>query len=260
MPSATAAKAKKANANVIPKSRVNKAPAVTEEVDEQSDHSEDESDFGSELDVEDELAGSDEEEEDEDEDEHDSEEDVSDEDDDEENQSATSGSDSDSDSLDSSAPRKRRRTSPTIDDIVTQLEDEEEDDTPVAPVKPVFNNVPSRIKKKQPEAPKTEKTEETAPALPVPEPASTVSVPIDANTTFDALNVRPWLVQSLANMAIKRPTGIQKGCIPEILKGRDCIGGSRTGSGKTVAFAVPVLQQWAANPSAIFGLILTPTR
>ncbi|TVY86225.1 ATP-dependent RNA helicase, partial [Lachnellula willkommii] len=49
-------------------------------------------------------------------------------------------------------------------------------------------------------------------------------------------------------MAIKRPTGIQKGCIPEILKGRDCIGGSRTGSGKTVAFAVPILQKWAEDP------------
>lgn len=262
MPSATAAKAKKANATANLKSKVNKAPAGTEEVDDHPEIVEDESDFGPELDGEDESAGSDEEEEDEHEDEHDSDEGVSDEDDDEQNQSAGSGSDedSDSDSLDSNAPRKRRRTSPTIDDIVAQIEDEEEDDTPVAPVKPVFNNVPSRIKKKQPEAPKTEKTEETAPTTPVPEPASTVSVPIDANTTFDALNVRPWLVQSLVNMAIKRPTGIQKGCIPEILKGRDCIGGSRTGSGKTVAFAVPILQQWAANPSAIFGLILTPTR
>ena len=64
----------------------------------------------------------------------------------------------------------------------------------------------------------------------------------------------------MANMAIKRPTGIQKGCIPEILKGRDCIGGSRTGSGKTVAFAVPILQRWAQDPSAIYGLVLTPTR
>lgn len=42
--------------------------------------------------------------------------------------------------------------------------------------------------------------------------------------------------------------------------GRDCIGGSRTGSGKTVAFAVPILQQWAADPIGTFALILTPTR
>lgn len=84
--------------------------------------------------------------------------------------------------------------------------------------------------------------------------------PVDAFTTFDSLNVRPWLVQSLSNMAIYRPTGIQKGCIPEILKGRDCIGGSRTGSGKTVAFAVPILQVWAEDPMATFALVLTPTR
>ena len=61
-------------------------------------------------------------------------------------------------------------------------------------------------------------------------------------------------------MAIKRPTSIQSGCIPEILKGRDCIGGSRTGSGKTVAFAAPILQRWAEDPSGIFALVLTPTR
>lgn len=86
------------------------------------------------------------------------------------------------------------------------------------------------------------------------------SAPVDNASTFDALNVRPWLVQSLSNMAIHRPTGIQKGCIPEILKGRDCIGGSRTGSGKTVAFAVPILQTWADDPLATFALVLTPTR
>lgn len=66
-------------------------------------------------------------------------------------------------------------------------------------------------------------------------------------TSFVNLNVKPWLVSSLANIAISKPTGIQKGCIPEILRGRDCIGGSRTGSGKTVAFAVPMLQKWAED-------------
>lgn len=78
--------------------------------------------------------------------------------------------------------------------------------------------------------------------------------------SFADLSVSPWLVQSLAAMAITRPTGIQKGCISEILKGRDCIGGSRTGSGKTIAFAVPILQKWAEDPVGIFAVILTPTR
>jgi len=77
---------------------------------------------------------------------------------------------------------------------------------------------------------------------------------------FSALNVAPWLVGSLSAMAIQKPTGIQAGCIPEILRGRDCIGGSRTGSGKTVAFAVPILQKWAEDPVGIYAVVLTPTR
>lgn len=82
----------------------------------------------------------------------------------------------------------------------------------------------------------------------------------DSNSTFTALGVDSWLVASLSNMAIRQPTHIQSSCIPEIASGRDCIGGSRTGSGKTVAFAVPILQQWARDPSGIYAVILTPTR
>ena len=83
---------------------------------------------------------------------------------------------------------------------------------------------------------------------------------VDARSSFATLDVAPWLIASLANMEIRRPTAIQKSCIPEILAGRDVIGSSRTGSGKTVAFAVPIIQSWAVDPSAIYGLILTPTR
>ena len=77
---------------------------------------------------------------------------------------------------------------------------------------------------------------------------------------FTALDVDSWLVRSLEAMAITQPTKIQSMCIPEILKGKDCIGGSRTGSGKTIAFTVPILQQWAKDPFGIYALILTPTR
>lgn len=83
---------------------------------------------------------------------------------------------------------------------------------------------------------------------------------VDAKSSFATLNVAPWLIASLAAMAIQRPTAIQKGCIPDILAGKDVIGGSRTGSGKTVAFAVPILQKWAEDPIAIYAVILTPTR
>ncbi|KXL49713.1 hypothetical protein M433DRAFT_74835 [Acidomyces richmondensis BFW] len=81
-----------------------------------------------------------------------------------------------------------------------------------------------------------------------------------ANLTFADLGVDSWLVASLSRMAIRRPTRIQSACIPPLLSGRDCVGGSRTGSGKTVAFAVPLLQSWAKDPCGIFAVILTPTR
>ena len=83
---------------------------------------------------------------------------------------------------------------------------------------------------------------------------------VDSKASFATLDVAPWLIASLAAMEIKRPTGIQKGCIPKILEGQDVIGGSRTGSGKTVAFAVPILQKWAEDPMGIYAVILTPTR
>jgi ATP-dependent RNA helicase DDX49/DBP8 len=151
----------------------------------------------------------------------------------------TSGDESqpDSDSLDSQASRKRRKISPAPDD-----------DEPRIPIS-FISSVPSRIKSKFKSHAINKETNPGA-----------ILAPTDPQTSFASLDVKPWLVASLSNMAIKRPTGIQKGCIPEILKGRDCIGGSRTGSGKTVAFAVPILQKWAEDPIGTFGLVLTPTR
>ncbi|KAA8906538.1 P-loop containing nucleoside triphosphate hydrolase protein [Sphaerosporella brunnea] len=80
------------------------------------------------------------------------------------------------------------------------------------------------------------------------------------SASFSSLNIDKWLVDSLSAMAIRKPTPIQAACIPPILAGKDCIGGSRTGSGKTVAFAVPILQQWAKDPFGVFAVVLTPTR
>lgn len=115
----------------------------------------------------------------------------------------------------------------------------------------------SRIKKKDDTEKKPESTEEEEPVT----IRDALEIGLRSEeSTFGALNVAPWLVGSLTTMAIRRPTAIQKACIPEILKGRDCIGGSRTGSGKTVAFAVPILQKWARDPFGIFALVLTPTR
>ncbi|CDK27557.1 unnamed protein product [Kuraishia capsulata CBS 1993] len=77
---------------------------------------------------------------------------------------------------------------------------------------------------------------------------------------FEDLGVSKWLCEALGSMRIQTPTNIQTACIPKILKGHDCIGGAKTGSGKTIAFGAPMLTKWSEDPSGIFGVILTPTR
>src|SRR5947209_7885951 len=62
--------------------------------------------------------------------------------------------------------------------------------------------------------------------------------------TFKELGLNSWLVDALKAMSIKFPSEIQKACIPPILKGKDCIGGAKTGSGKTAAFAFQIADQF----------------
>lgn len=146
--------------------------------------------------------------------------------------------------VDGTASRKRRKLSPEAED------GNEESDSDADVLSPAITSTSAQLSrvgvKRKAGATKVEQIDNASKK--------------DEGTSFATLNVSPWLVSSLAGMAIRRPTGIQKGCIPEILKGRDCIGGSRTGSGKTVAFAVPILQKWAEDPVGIFALVLTPTR
>ncbi|KAH9062245.1 DEAD-domain-containing protein [Lactarius vividus] len=80
------------------------------------------------------------------------------------------------------------------------------------------------------------------------------------NATFLSLNISPPLLSALSKMAIHTPTEIQRACIPPLIIGRDCIGNAKTGSGKTIAFALPILQKLSVDPYGIFALVLTPTR
>lgn len=61
-------------------------------------------------------------------------------------------------------------------------------------------------------------------------------------------------------MGYKAPTPIQEQSIPLALEGRDLIGLAETGSGKTAAFALPILQSLLDKPQPLFGLVLAPTR
>lgn len=78
--------------------------------------------------------------------------------------------------------------------------------------------------------------------------------------SFASLNIDNWLVEALETVGIKEPTEIQNACIEPILAGRDVIASAKTGSGKTAAFALPILQQLSTDPFGVFCLVLTPTR
>jgi ATP-dependent RNA helicase DeaD len=84
----------------------------------------------------------------------------------------------------------------------------------------------------------------------------------DEAGTFADLALRPELQQALAELGYEEPTPIQREAIPPLLEGRDLLGQAATGTGKTAAFALPMLQRLGAGgaqegPTA---LVLVPTR
>jgi ATP-dependent RNA helicase DDX47/RRP3 len=77
---------------------------------------------------------------------------------------------------------------------------------------------------------------------------------------FQALGVCEQLAEAAVALGWKTPTGIQEQAVPHLLQGRDVIGLAQTGSGKTGAFALPILQELLDKPQALFALALSPTR
>ncbi|KZP00199.1 DEAD-domain-containing protein [Calocera viscosa TUFC12733] len=96
----------------------------------------------------------------------------------------------------------------------------------------------------------------------IPQHALTTKAPpaIPFPSTFESLRVSAALIRALTSMSIKKPTEIQSACVPPMLRGEDVIGNAKTGSGKTIAFALPILHQLSLDPYGIFALVLTPTR
>lgn len=77
---------------------------------------------------------------------------------------------------------------------------------------------------------------------------------------FGSIGLRQELVQTLIERGYTTPTPIQSELIPALLAGRDVIGQSQTGSGKTAAFGLPVLQALQADRRHVQSLIIAPTR
>ena len=82
--------------------------------------------------------------------------------------------------------------------------------------------------------------------------------------SFDGLGLSPELLRAVAKQGYTEPTPVQTESIPLVLAGRDVLAGAQTGTGKTAAFVLPMVQRLHASrpagPRVIRALILTPTR
>jgi ATP-dependent RNA helicase DDX49/DBP8 len=81
-----------------------------------------------------------------------------------------------------------------------------------------------------------------------------------AGSSFATLGVDHWLTKQCAMLHINAPTEVQQSCIPNVMSGKHVVAGAATGSGKTAAFALPILQLLAAEMYGVFALVVTPSR
>ena len=95
---------------------------------------------------------------------------------------------------------------------------------------------------------------------PKPDRLSSPNAKTSASKTFQDLGVIESLCDACKALGYKRATPIQAESIPLALGGRDIIGLAETGSGKTAAFALPILQALMDKPQSLFALVMAPTR
>lgn len=79
-------------------------------------------------------------------------------------------------------------------------------------------------------------------------------------STFETLHISDLWIKKLQKQGIKEPTPIQEQAIPSLLDGRDLIGQAQTGTGKTLAFLLPILEQIDVESQTVQALIVAPTR
>src|SRR5437764_38938 len=86
---------------------------------------------------------------------------------------------------------------------------------------------------------------------------------VAVESKFAPLGLDPKLVEALTGLGYEEPTAIQREAIPPLLEGRDLVGQAATGTGKTAAFALPLIQRLPARGAKSLGptaLVLVPTR
>ena len=82
----------------------------------------------------------------------------------------------------------------------------------------------------------------------------------DAAVTFGDLQIHPSVLQALVDVGYETPSAIQAATIPALMAGSDVVGLAQTGTGKTAAFAVPILSKIDTSSKATQALVLAPTR
>jgi ATP-dependent RNA helicase RhlE len=78
--------------------------------------------------------------------------------------------------------------------------------------------------------------------------------------SFNDFSLDPALLRGISDLGFTEPTPIQEAALPDALAGRDVLAAAMTGSGKTAAFALPILQRFKARGGRTRALVLTPTR
>ena len=78
--------------------------------------------------------------------------------------------------------------------------------------------------------------------------------------TFTELGVKPEILKAVEDMGFEEPTPIQKAAIPTALTGKDLIGQAQTGTGKTAAFGIPILERIDISEKGPQAVVLSPTR
>ena len=78
-------------------------------------------------------------------------------------------------------------------------------------------------------------------------------------TGFAGLNLEPALLDAVERLGYTQPTPIQEQAIPQVIAGRDVVGCAQTGTGKTAAFVLPILQRLGRG-QGVRALVVTPTR
>ena len=86
------------------------------------------------------------------------------------------------------------------------------------------------------------------------------SSPVASPPTFADLQIHPSVLQAIADVGYESPTAIQAATIPPLMAGSDVVGLAQTGTGKTAAFAIPILSKIDITSKATQALVLAPTR